>query len=261
MDAAAASSAPGLWAGIRCFFGGIGWLATNPSAWALALVPVGCALVLMLLLGTASVTFIPDWIQQWLQPDQASRAAQWGAGALAVLGAILGVVLAALLGLALAQPLSGPALEALVRKREQALGAPKRAPTHFLIDVLRSLQSLLLGYAVGLPALLILFVISLLLPAAAIITVPCKMLVVAMTVAWDICDYPLSVRGLPVRERVKVLSRYATAVLGFSSGLVVAALLPCGALLLLPAGVAGATQLLHEIDRHEAQLPTDQQLL
>lgn len=216
----------------------------------MALVPVFCALGLTLALGALSVVWLPDVTRQLLSAAD-SGAAYWGAWFAGGLAGLLGVVLSAFIGLSLAQPLAGPALEQLVRRREAALGADPKPATSFLADMWRSLQSLLIGYAVGLPLLALLFAVSLLVPAAVVITVPAKLLVAAGTMAWDICDYPMSVSGLPVRARLALLWRYRAAVGGIGLGLAIGALVPCGALLLLPAGVAGAAQLIHEIEAYE----------
>ncbi|MDZ7588451.1 MAG: hypothetical protein U5J78_04675 [Parasphingorhabdus sp.] len=69
--------------------------------------------------------------------------------------------------------------------------------------------------------------------------------------AWDVCDYPLSVRGLPVRVRVAFLQKHFFPVLGMSAGVALLGLVPCGVLFALPIGVAGATRLLFEIERAE----------
>ncbi len=245
-------SRPGLWRGIRCLFAGISWLLTTPSAWPFAMVPVVIALLLTGLLGTASVSWLPGWIEQLIGADSASRWSQWGARGVGIVAAVLGVVVGAVIAMSLAQPLSGPALEQLVRKREAALGMAAKPPTHFVADVWRSLQSLLVGYAFGLPAIALLLLLSLLVPGAAVVTVPGKLLVASLTFAWDLCDYPLSVRGLPVGQRVALVWRYRGAVLGFGAGMALAALIPCGALLLLPAGVAGGAQLIAEVEAYEA---------
>jgi CysZ protein len=174
-----------------------------------------------------------------------------GAVALKVVGTVLAVLASGLLGLALAQPLSGPALERIAREQERALGAPERPPTHFMLDVARSLKSMLLGYACGLPALAILALVSLLLPFAAVVSVPLKLVVTAFIISWDLCDYPLSIRGLRVRRRLDLIFSYKGAVLGFGVGLAACALVPCLLFLFLPAGVAAAARLMWEVEQYE----------
>jgi CysZ protein len=70
-------------------------------------------------------------------------------------------------------------------------------------------------------------------------------------VGWDVVDYPLSVRGVGLRARLHFVARNLPAVFGLAVGVAAVALLPCGLLLVLPVGVAGATRLVHEIHAYE----------
>jgi CysZ protein len=88
-----------------------------------------------------------------------------------------------------------------------------------------------------------------LIPGAAVVTVPLKFVFAVLFIGWDVCDYPLSVRGLPLRRRIEIVTANLGAVLGFALGLGLVALVPCGFLLLLPVGVSGATVLMHEVHR------------
>lgn len=236
--------------GVKSLFGGIAWLAKTPPAWPMAAVPIAIATLITAGLSYGCYTFIPDWVAGAVGPA-GGMLATIGIGVLKVVATALGVVVSVLIAFALAQPLSGPALEQLVRRQEAALGLPARPPTHFVSDILRSLQSLAVGYAFGLPALALLFVLSLIVPVASIVLFPLKLLVASFTVAWDICDYPLSIRGLPVGKRVALMRRYKGAILGFAVALALAGLVPCVLFLFLPGGVAGAARLMCAIERWE----------
>jgi CysZ protein len=236
---------PGLLRGLRLFFGGFASIARQPRAWPLALVPVAAASVLTLLLGGLSVGFVPDLVARF-----APTATGFWLGLAQVAATVVAVVASVFLSLALAQPVSGPALEALVRTVERELGAPERANTPFLLDVARSLGSATLGFAVGAPIFALLFLLSFV-PGAAFVTVPLKFVVAATIVGWDVLDYPLSVRGVGLGERLRFVARNLPAVFGLAVGVAAVALLPCGLLLVLPAGVAGATRLVHEIHAYE----------
>ena len=89
-------------------------------------------------------------------------------------------------------------------------------------------------------------------PSAMVITVPLKLLVTAMLLSWDICDYPLSSRGVSMGTRVAFMKRNVKAMLGFGIALALVALVPCLLLLVLPCGVAGAARLTHAIERYES---------
>jgi CysZ protein len=217
-------------------------------------VPLLVLLALATALSTAAVLWLPGLVEALVGPATSTWGTV-GTAALKVLSTVAAVVLSLFVAFGLAQPLSGPALEGLIRLQEKHLGAPERPPTRFWLDMWRSLQSLLLGYGLGLPVLAILFVVSLLFPPAAIVTTPLKIMVLAFTVAWDLCDYPLTVRGLRVSERFRVIARYRGAVLGFGVALALASLVPCMLLLCLPAGVAGAGRLIWQIEQFERTQP------
>ncbi len=243
---------PGFSTGLRCLTGGLWWTITTPQVWGLVLVPMVLGVVLTVALAAVAVAVVPGFIGDAFGPTSSA----WGSAsgvALKVLGTLLAVMLSALVGFALAQPLSGPALEGIVRRQEAELGAPVRPGSSLAVEIWRSLQSLLVGYMFGIPALILLLALSLVLPYATVVLFPLKLLVAAFTVAWDLCDYPMSVRGLRMSVRVGTIFRHARAVLGFSLALALAALVPCLLFLLLPGGVAGAARLMWAVERFERQ--------
>ncbi len=225
---------PGFVGGLRCFFSGFSLLWSNPRAWPFAIVPAVSAVILMIVFTSLSIAFVPDLVEQWAASD-----AIWVA-ALSVLASMVAVTISVFLALALAQPAAGPALEALVRATERKLGLTEHANTPFFTDVLRSAISAAFALGAGAFIFGILIVIGLI-PGAALVTVPLKFIAAAILIGWDVCDYPLSVRGVPFRERIRFILRHADGVLGFSAGLALVAMVPCGFLLLLPVGVTGAT--------------------
>jgi CysZ protein len=235
------SKPPGFFAGVRCFFAGFGLLLSSPAAFALALVPAVVILLLFFALALVAVTFITGWIERGF-----GEGGLW-VGVVQVLASVAAVVVSALFALALAQPASGPALESLVRVTEKKLGMVERRPTPFLTDIWRSAVSASIGLFGGAIAFTVLFLIGLI-PGAAVVTVPLKFVAATVLVAWDVCDYPLNVRGLPIADRIRFVLRNAPAVLGFGAGIALVALIPCGFLAILPAGVAGATKLVSEIE-------------
>lgn len=248
-ELAAPKEKPGLIAGLKAFLDGCGWIMGNTSVWGLALVPITLAFVVTSVFGGLALWKIPAIVESLMGDGGTAHGVL--TVALQVIATLIAVVLATVLGFGVAQTLSGPALEGLVRHREKALGLPERPPTPFLVDVWRSLLSALLGLAFGLPVLAILFVVELFAPYAVIITVPLKVLVMATVIGWDVCDYPLSVRGVPIGDRMTFMWRNMRCVLGFSVGLVLLSLVPCALLLALPAGVAGATRLVRDIEQWE----------
>jgi CysZ protein len=240
--------------GLRCLFGGIGWLVTHPNAWPLAAVPLVIGIVATAALAFGSVGWVPGLIAQLVGPTTSTWAGV-GVVVLKILATALAIVVGCLLAFAVAQPLAGPALEGLVRQQERDLGAPTREPTSWPTDIGRALLSVMVGYAFGLPAMVLLLLVSLFLPWAAILTVPLELFVAACIIAWDLCDFPMSIRGMPMAERLRTITGYGGAVLGFSLGLALAGLVPCLLFLLLPVGVVGATRLTWAIERWERAQP------
>lgn len=247
---------PGFVDGVKCFFGGLGFLLKTPAAWPLALVPASVVVLLGGALGTLAVHYVPDWVGGLY----AEHAGEGGAAAaalstaLSVLATVLAVLVALFVAFTLALPISGPAFEALVRRQELDLGVAPRAPTSFLSDVALALSSSLLGFALATPLLVVLFAVSLFFPPAQVVTVPLKILVAAVVLAWDVCDVPLGLRGIGAGRRLGILRRHLGAVLGMATGVTLLSLVPCGILLAMPIGVLGATRLMFAIEAAEGPL-------
>ncbi len=236
---------PGFVAGARAFFGGFSLLFGTPRAYPLAAVPVLVAIALFMLFSLASVLLVRALVDRWL------GGGGWWVAVVEVLASLVAVIVSVFTALALTQPASGPALEALVRVTERELGIPEHAPTSFFTDIARSAGSAFVSLTLGGIMFVILLFIGLI-PGAALITVPLKFVVAVVLIGWDLCDYPLSVRGVGLGERIRFSAAHASAVIGFSAGMAVIALVPCGFLLMLPVGVAGATRLVAEIQGYEA---------
>jgi CysZ protein len=238
---------PGFVAGASALFGGFGFVLTNPSIWPLAMVPVVVASAL-----TAGVSYA------LLHPLMPAIAGLFGpklgllAAIVQILVAALAFLVAAMIGFGLAQPLSGPALNRIVRRAEADLGAPPWPASGLAEDVGRALHSLAIAYGVGLPILAALSLVTFFVPPASVVTFPLKLIVLALLIAWDLCDYPLSVHGVPVGARVSFAARNLSALLGFGLGLGLLSLVPCLMVLVLPAGVAGAARLTRRIELFEA---------
>lgn len=246
-----AAGPPGLGDGMRALFGGFGFLFTNPGVWIFALVPVAIALSLFGMFGWLALATVPSGVDS-LFGAPTTTAGGIVASVLTVAAVVAVLLVAALVSFGLAQPLSGPALERIVRRVEKKLGAPTWPPTSIFDDMLRSLQSVIVGYAFGLPLLAVLVGINIVFPPAVVVTFPLKIAVMAMLLTWDFCDYPLSIRGVAIGTRVAFLRRHLRPVIGFGIGLALLSLLPCALLIVLPAGVAGAARLIVTIERWES---------
>jgi CysZ protein len=246
------TEAPGFGAGVGSLFSGLKFVTSNPSVWPYAMVPVIFVVVITLAIGLAGAGFLPKLVVPML-----GAWAHKGHGALGIVVKVLVTALSFLiggvLGFALSQPLSGPALEKIVRKVEGTLGVPSWPQTSIAQDIWRSLEGLLLTTSLSLPIFALLFLIEFVFPPAAIVTVPLKIALTGLVLAWDLCDYPLSIRGMAIGARVALLRRHLPAVFGFGLGLALLSLIPCALLLVLPIGAAGATRLVVRLERWDTR--------
>jgi uncharacterized protein involved in cysteine biosynthesis len=218
-----------------------------PRAWPLMVVPA----LLFLLLEAAFIGVSWRFLRPWAGERLATVS--WLPGALAIgaswLVAALAVGLGWLLAIFLAPVLSAPALERVVGITEVDLQAPPRPPLGFVSEFWCGARALLSSLAVTLPLVLALSSIELVFPPSAIVITPVKLLLGALGVAWGLFDYPLTLRGIGSRERFRFMSRHFSVVLGFGCAFSLVFWLPCFGILMLPVGVAAATQLYWEIER------------
>jgi CysZ protein len=235
--------------GIAAFVGGVGWIATTPRLWLRAAAPMATALVLVGAFGALGV-------RGALSVAHLAMGDGLGAEFVGVLLALTAVVLAIVMGVSMAQPLSGWALDGIVRAQERELDVAPAAKPPWLATMLGSLASALLGLAVGVPLIVVLTLAAWAFPPAVLITVPLKAVVAALLLAWDLLDYPLALHGVGVVARLKWCAHHFGAVLGFGLGALLLFAVPGFGLLALPCGVAGAVRLVAGPLRREAFGPT-----
>jgi CysZ protein len=226
----------GLFRGAGAFFSGVAWIVTSPRIWPRALAPILTALVLFAALGYFGAS-------EALVLTHRTLGEGVGAGIVSILFALAAVVLAILVGVALAQPLSGWALDGIVRAQERDLGVRPAPKTPFVSTTLGSLGSALLGLVVGVPIIAVLTLVAWVFPPAAAVTFPIKVLIAAVLLAWDLIDYPLSSRGLGARARLRWCAQNPAALVGFGLAALLVFAVPGIGLVALPCGVAGAVRL------------------
>jgi len=239
--------------GVRELFGGAGFLLRTPGIWPHALVPGVVLSVLVALSAWLSFSWFGPLLGGMIT-TQETWYERLGAEVLHYLGAILATVFGALLALAITPPLCGPALERIVVAQERALGIPERAPLGLLSELLCGVRAQACAALFALPLLALLWLIDFALPAAAVLTVPGKFLVAAFALAWNLFDYPLTLRGVRMRERLALVTRYKLFSFGFGAAFAILFLVPCCAVLLLPVGVAAATRSLWTLLLHDPTL-------
>lgn len=235
----------GIGGGLRAFLGGIQFIATTPSVWGYALVPVAMMAVLATGFSVLGVWGASHVVESLVPPDVGWLG--WlGGWVLKVFLWVAALLLAFFLALSLAQPLSGFALEAIARAQEHALTGRRTPAPSFFAALVGSLKVVAVTLAVGGTVLGGLLVVNFVFPPAAVVTVPLKFVVCAWLLAWDFLDYPLSIRGYGVRGRLGWVARNFDSFTTFGLAWTCLMIVPGMVLLLLPMGVAGATRLVVE---------------
>lgn len=237
----------GITAALRAFVGGVGFVLTTPSVWPWAAVPAAIMLVLL-----CAVTGLGWWgAAELLASLFGSQRDTWGAigywASLLLAGAIV-LLIAMLAALTLAQPLAGFALERIAHAQEYKLTGYRRPSLSYFASLWLNLRTVAFAVILGGTALALLFVVNIFYPPAVVVTAPLKFLVCSWILAWDFIDYPLGLRGLGVRARLRWVVRHFGAFTGFGALWAVVCFVPGIALVLLPMGVAGATRLLLQDD-------------
>ncbi len=228
--------------GLAGFLGGVGFVIVTPGVWLYALVPV----TVLLLLACGGCVGGPwaAWETAFHFIDKEAGGWKQAEGwLLTVLLALLFVVLGLLAALALAQPLSGFALDAISHAQEKALTGRASPKPSALASAWNAFKIGLVSFVCGMPFLVGLTVIALLFPPAAFVTIPLKILVFGWMLAWDFVDYPLTMRALGLGARLDWVGRNFFAFTAFGVLWALLVVVPGLVLLLLPMGVAGATQL------------------
>jgi CysZ protein len=242
----------GAFTGLRALVGGARFILRTPQIWIHALIP---SVVLVVLVAVAA------WFSfSWFGPlvgSLISAPTTWyeklGADLLRYLGAILATTLGALVALAVTPPLCGPALERIVVAQERAWGVPERPDLSLFQEFLCGIRAQACAAAFALPLLTLLWVIDFVIPVAAIVTTLLKFVVAAFALAWNMFDYALTLRGVPMRDRVRLVMRHKAVSFGFGASFVVLFLVPCCAVILLPVGVAAGARTLWTILAHDPE--------
>jgi CysZ protein len=237
-SSAPASRPLGFFDGVLAFARGAGFIVGTPSVWPFAIIPAIVALILGVSLSVGGLYEARLLASRLVGSDNSPFA--W---LLAVLLGAVAVFVAFLIAVSLAQPLSGFALDRIVRAQEHALGVEVTANEPLLASVLRSVRVTLVALAIGLPLIFALTLVGIVVPPAAVVTIPVKVVVASLLLAWDVLDYPMSPRGFGVRGRVAWMRKNGAAVLGFGLAATAIMVIPFVGLLVLPMAVAGATRM------------------
>lgn len=238
----------GFWEGVSAVGRAFGWIFATPRVWILALWPLLTWLFLSVLAVYGAFEWVLGWVQGWF--NAATSGAERALGAtvpwlLTLLATIIGLFLAWLL-----TPLfSGPVLEKIVRERERALGVQPRAEVGFAAGLLLGIKAQLTLGLVVTPLLVVLWLVGWLLPPLMFATYPMSAIVSVLAIAFVLFDYPLTLRGMSVRDRWRLIRDNPAPVLGFGAVFAVLFWVPFASILLLPAGAAAAAELCGKMSR------------
>ncbi len=229
--------------GATTFFRGLGFIVSRPSVWLYAAVPVVSACVITIALAVGGIWEAHHLIDaRYPELDDWMDMLEYG-GVLLFYDAMV-LVGALILGSSLAQLLSGPALDAIVRAQETALGRAPSEGAPFLESLWRSLKITVITLVLGLPVIAGLTVVEFLFPPAALVTLPAKLVYASALAAWNLLDYPFALRRMNFDARYTFYKAHFASCLGFGLPMTLIGMIPVLGLVMLPAGVAGATRLL-----------------
>jgi len=237
--------AQNFWIGFRAIFAGFRRLARLPKSYPFALVPALVFGVLEVSFVMLSLRVLSPWVRGALAGQGAVRSL--GVSALSWLSVAVGCVVGWFVAALLSPILSAPALERIVALVEADLGARPRRAIGALGEFACGLRAAVLGVALFVPPVFALTLLEFALPPVSIVTTPVKFALGALAVAWNLLDYPLTLRGIGARARIAFVKTHAASSLGFGAAFALSFWLPCCGILLLPVGVAAATELLHTL--------------
>ncbi|WP_194421638.1 EI24 domain-containing protein [Microbacterium abyssi] len=238
----------------REFFAGVGTLLRGFGMWkshtrllALGLIPAFIAwLVLLAALAPLVIWLGP--ITDWMTPFADDWSAPWQGVLRFGLGAVLlvaSLALAAAVFTALTLTIGDPFYQRIWRGVERSLGEEPTGETGFWSTVGEGIRLVALGLLVALLTLLIGFIPVAGGIAASIIGV----LLNGRVLARELTGRAFDARGLTGYSRSGMLRAGRARVIGFGVATQLCFLVPLGAIVTMPAAVAGSTLLAHDLLR------------
>ncbi|MGO1543178.1 MAG: EI24 domain-containing protein [Gulosibacter sp.] len=236
----------GFWQGVRSLFAGFGWWRVNPGVMAAGLIP---ALIVAILLGAALVALaiaLPDLVA-WLTPwaagwtEWVTNLVRIAVGAGVFVGAL---VLAGFTFTAITLVVGEPFYDRIWKsvERQNAGGVPDSNYSFWgaigdsLVLILRGIGIAILTALLG----LIPFV-------GGFVGAAAGLLLSGWVLADELTSRALTARGIEPRDRATIRRLNRGKVLGFGTTTSALFLIPLGAIVTMPAAVAGSTLLVHEL--------------
>jgi CysZ protein len=232
--------------GVASLLFGFRFLVRRPQALPFAAVPVLLVFVLSGFAVYGAIRWALPLVRE-LSPAFENDLGRVAVGLVSWVAALLVATFGIVLSFVIAPTLSAPALERLVTFVEDERGAPPRAALGWAREAWLGLRASLIGLLVFAPLLALLSLLELVLPVVAVVTLPARIVLASLWVAYALFDYPQSLRGYPIRDRFRLLRHALAPVLGFGLGCSALFWLPCAAPLVLPVGVIAASELFWRI--------------
>ncbi|WP_307358561.1 EI24 domain-containing protein [Microbacterium murale] len=243
-------------AGVRILGRGFGMWRTHPKLLALGLVP---ALIAFVLLAAALTPFglALGSITDWITPFADGWVTPWRELLRAGLGAVLLIAALALAGAvftALTLTIGDPFYQRIWRGIERSLGGPEpTGDTGLMTTIGEGIRLIVLGVLVALLTLVIGF-----LPlVGGVLASVVGVVLSGRLVARELTGRAFDARGLTTYSRSELLGSGRARVIGFGVATQLCFLVPLGAIVTMPAAVAGSTILARSLtERAPASLQT-----
>jgi CysZ protein len=241
-----ASAIAEFFAGFATLFRGFGWWRRRPGAMLLGLLPALIVAAAIVVLALVVAGFAPGLVAA-LTPFADSWDEPWrGLLRLALaLALLLGVVLASVAGFtALTLIVGDPFYERIWRAVETDLGG---FDAHEGPGFWRAVGDGLRVMIMAMLAAIVLVLIGLIPVVGSVLAVILGVVFAGRVLARELTTRPLEARGMDRSRRLALLRTRRARALGFGVAVQLCFLVPGGAIIVMPAAVAGGTQLAREL--------------
>lgn len=244
------SGAGGFFAGAAYLGRGFGMYRKHPWLMLWGLVPAVIAFVGLVAALAALVLYVSD-VVDWLTPymDTWPAIVRDGLRLVAMIAIVmLGAILSFLSFVTVTLIIGEPFYEAISKRVEDHLGGvPGEINVSFWKSLPRTIaDSIRLAIRAAIVAVLLL-IVQLIPGVGNVIAIVLGAFFMGWVLALQLTSVPFERRGLYYRDRKKWLRRNRMATLGFGAATFLSFLIPLGAVIFMPAAVAGATLLARRI--------------
>ncbi|GAA4915598.1 CysZ protein [Stackebrandtia albiflava] len=236
-------------AGIGYLVKGFGFWGRRPGVMLLGAIPALLAGALLLAAFVALAWNIAD-LTAWLT----GFSAGWPTGLADAIQIAAGVIVFAIAGwlsvilfTAITLTIGDPFYEAINRRVETYYGGCHEVEQSVWQGVKQSIVDGLRLLAVSLPLSVLLFLIGLIPVVGTIVALVLGGLVGGWFLAVEVTSYPFNRRGIRYRQYRAMLAKRRPMAVGFGVGIFLLFLIPLGAVLVMPAAVAGGTLLARDV--------------